>query len=61
MISSVYQASILGASFVIMAEHVQKKITKIKSKMFSLERLWSLKQDFCLFSLKDRVKCGGEF
>ena len=43
VISSVYQASILGAPFVIMAEHVQKKIKRMKSKMFSLERLWSLK------------------
>ena len=37
VISSVYQASILGAPFVIMAEHVQKKIKRMKSKTLEFE------------------------
>ena len=36
----------------------KKQETRLKSKVFSLERLCTLKLDFGPLSLKDRVKCG---
>ena len=38
-------------------ESINKVITRLKSKVFSLERLWTLKSDFGPFSFKERVKC----